>query len=355
MRFSISLLAALTSFVVGCASPAQVPVPDGVIATLPEPISNNAIALVGDTLYAFSGLHAGKSWADVTADAYACDLAGGTCRTIAPLPDGLGRLAANAATLGGKVYIFGGYSVAEDGAEKSTPEVWVFDPKAETYARAPDMPVPVDDAVVLKFADRYLLLISGWHDTDNVADVQVLDTHENRWFAATAFPGAPVFGHAGAISGDRLLICGGVKVVPPIAPQKRRSFVLSSSCWAGKISENAQEITWSKAGAAAPGAAYRRAAITLPGGDFLFYGGALNPYNYDGVGYDGVPSAPLARMDIARLGDAGQVHWQQDHAPAGMDYRGGVYWRGALITIGGMDDNQIVMDAVRAIPLPPHQ
>ena len=355
MRFSISLLTALTSLVVGCSATTPMQAPNGVIARLPEPISNTAIARVGDTLYGFGGLHAGKSWADVTADAYACDLAGGACRAIAPLPDGVGRLAANAVTLGKKIYIFGGYSVAKDGTEKSMPEVWVFDPNTQTYARAPDMPVPVDDAVVLGFADRYAVLVSGWHDHDNVADVQVLDTRENRWFAINAYPGAPVFGHAGAISGDRLLICGGVKVVPPIAPATRRSFVLSPSCWAGKISEEAQEITWKPAGGEAPGAAYRRAAIALPDGGFLFYGGALNPYNYDGIGYDGAPSAPLARMDIAHFGADGEVHWQQMSAPAVMDYRGGVYWHGALITLGGIDETQTVVDAVRAMPLPPRQ
>ncbi|MDQ7017752.1 MAG: kelch repeat-containing protein [Robiginitomaculum sp.] len=355
MRFSISLLTALTSLLLGCTATILIRPPHGVIATLPVPISNAAIARVGDTAYVFAGLHAGKTWRDVTADAYACDLAGGVCRAIAPLPDGEGRLAANAVTLGEKIYIFGGYRVAKDGTEKSTPEVWVFDPKDETYTRAPDMPVPVDDAVVLGFVDRYAVLISGWHDTDNVADVQVLDTRENRWFAINAYPGAPVFGHAGAISGDHLLICGGVKVVPPVPPQKRRHFVLSESCWAGRISENAQNIIWTKAGDTAPGAAYRRAAVALSDGDFLFYGGALNPYNYDGIGYDGEPSMPLARMDVARFDADGNLHWWQDNAPSGMDYRGGILWHGALITIGGMDETQTVMDAVYAMPLPPRQ
>ena len=355
MRFSISLMAALTSLLLGCAAPAQMQAPAGVIAHLPKALSNTAVARIDDILYAFSGLHKDKTWRDVTADAYACNLAGGVCRTIAPLPDGVGRLAANAVAHGGKIYIFGGYSVAKDGTEKSMPEVWVFDPRDETYARAADMPVPVDDAVVLGFADRYLVLISGWHDHDNVADVQVLDTEENRWFAINAYPGAPVFGHAGAISGNRLLICGGVKVVPPTPPATRRSFVLSKSCWTGIISEDAQSIDWKKTGDTAPGAAYRRAAIALSDRDFLFYGGALNPYNYDGIGYDGVPSVPLGRMDIASFGEDGEVQWRQVEAPAGMDYRGGVLWRGALVTLGGMDETQTVVDAMRAMPLPPRQ
>ena len=355
MRFSISLLTALTSLVVGCSATILTRTPHGVITTLPEPITNTAIARVGDTAYAFSGLHAGKTWADVTAKAYACDLAKGTCRSIAPLPDGIGRLASTAVNVQGKVYIFGGYSVAKDGAEKSTPEVWVFDSKTETYARAADMPVPVDDTVAMVYQDRYIVLVSGWHDTDNVDLVQVFDTKNNSWFNATAFPGNPVFGHAGAISGDRLLICGGVKVVPPVAPATRRSFVLSTACWSGKISENAQSIEWTKAGDVAPGAAYRRAALALPNGDMVFYGGALNPYNYNGIGYDGKPSAPLARMDIAHFDTDGEVRWRQTSAPSGMDFRSGILWQGALITIGGMNETQTVVDAVYAMPLPPRQ
>ena len=323
----------------------------GIIARLPDPVSNAAVARVGDTVYAFAGLHGGKTWRDVTADAYACSLKAGTCRKIAPLPDGTGRLAASAVALKGRIYILGGYSVAADGAEKSTPEVWVFDPQSETYARTPDMPVPVDDSLALGFEGRYVVLVSGWHDHDNVSLVQVLDTQKNRWFRATGWPGAPVFGHAGAISGNHLLICGGVRVVPPKAPGQRRSFVLSKACWQGTISADAQKIDWSATPDNPPGAAYRRAALALPDGRIAFYGGALNPYNYDGIGYDGAPAAPLGRVDMAGFGKNGRLTWQSSPAPAGMDFRDGLYWRGALVTLGGMDAGQRVVDTVRAIPL----
>ncbi len=354
IKISIAgLMFLLIGLVGGCSynNPDNAPA-NGMIAYLPKPVTNNAVALVGDTAYSFAGLHAGKTWQDTSADAYACDLGAGTCRTIAPLPDGIGRLAATAVTVQGKVYIFGGYTVAEDGAEKSTPEVWVFNPQGETYTRAADMPVPVDDAASLVFGDRYVLLVSGWYDTDNVANVQVLDTVENTWARATDYPGAPVFGHAGAIAGDQLLICGGVKVVPPIAPAKRRSFVLSDTCWQGEISNNAQSIRWAKLQEKPIGAAYRRAAMVLPNGDMAFYGGAMNPYNYNGIGYDGVPSTPLARIDIA---SGNPISWRTMPAPAGMDYRGALYWRGALVTLGGMDEEQQVLDRVQAISLDARQ
>ncbi len=347
------LLAFAIPALAGCQDKSKdLPSAGDIIAHLPKALGNNAVAMVGDTAYSFAGLYGGKSWRDVTAAAYACALDKGTCRALAPLPDGVGRLAATAVTVHGKIYIFGGYSVAEDGAEKSMPEVWIFDPKSETYTRAADMPLPVDDSVALTYQDRYVYLVSGWHDHDNVAAVQVLDTHENRWFSATDYPGAPVFGHAGARVGSQLLICGGVKVVPPIAPQKRRSFALSTSCWRGQISDDAHIINWTKAGDTAPGAAYRRAAFGLPNGEMVFYGGTLTPYNYNGIGYNGDPSMPIPRMDIARLSDNGQIEWRTAPAPPGMDYRGAGLWQNALITLGGMDENQQVVDRVQRLRLP---
>ena len=329
--------------------------PQGVLAHLPRPVTNAAAARIGDTVYAFAGLHAGKTWRDVTASAAACNLAQGTCRALPPLPDGLGRLAASAVAVDGKVYVFGGYSVAEDGTEHSTPQVWVFDPQSETYTRAPDMPVPVDDSAAFVFAGRYVLLVSGWHEHNNVALVQVLDTRTGRWFRSTDFPGAPVFGHAGALSGQRLLICGGVKVMPAPRPGGKRRFVLSKACWQGRVSQDARTIQWALLGDAAPGAAYRRAAAALPDGRMVFYGGTLTPYNYNGIGYDGTPAAPLARLDIARTDRKGRISWRRLAAPPGMDYRAGLVWRGALITLGGMGPAQTVLDRVQAIALPAPQ
>ena len=77
---------------------------------------------------------------------------------------------------------------------------------------------PVDDTVALVYQNRYIYLVSGWHgsgiskSTGNVNLVQVFDSQQGRWFNATPFPGAPVFGHAGGIVDDQFLIVDGVKV-----------------------------------------------------------------------------------------------------------------------------------------------
>jgi len=99
-------------FMLAACSPAM---PNGdfeVLAQLPKAVSNNAVAAVevnGRVIaYSFAGLHSGKTWEDVTADAYACDLAAGECREIEGLPDQIGRLATVAAVADNQIYIFGG-------------------------------------------------------------------------------------------------------------------------------------------------------------------------------------------------------------------------------------------------------
>ena len=51
--------------------------------------------------------------------------------------------------------------------------------------------MPVEDAVLLVYLDRYIYLVSGWHDLGNVNLVQVLDTANGTWQQATPWPGAP--------------------------------------------------------------------------------------------------------------------------------------------------------------------
>ena len=67
---------------------------------------------------------------------------------IDPVPGTPGRLAATAQAVADKVYVLGGYTVAEDGTEVSWPGVYQLDPKTNRYTELEPMPVPVDDASV---------------------------------------------------------------------------------------------------------------------------------------------------------------------------------------------------------------
>ena len=82
-------------------------------------------------------------------------------------------------------------------------------------------------------------------------------------------------------------------------------------------------------------------------GSVLFVGGSENPYNYDGIGYNGEPSQPAA--DILRY-DLQSRSWTTltTDIPASMDHRALVSFDGGWLTVGGMLSEQRVTDRVVA-------
>ena len=317
---------------------------------LPTPHANNAVAALGAgpgrRIYSFNGLRAGKSFRDTSREAWVFEGAAGRWRRLPDLPAAGGRLASVAVALGEAIYIFGGYTVAEDGAEVSTPEVFRFDPNMEDYRRLADMPVPVDDAVAFAYAGRYIYLVSGWHDTGNVNLVQVYDAALNRWFRATDYPGPAVFGHSGGAVGQRFVIADGVAVIGETAG--RRRFGAVDDVWLGEIDvADPAKIAWRALPPHPNGPLYRMAAMgDAERGRIVFAGGADNPYNYNGVGYDGAPARPSDRifaydLDAERWVDLGR------RARATMDHRGLIRIDAAYATIGGLDETlDVVGDVV---------
>jgi len=313
-----------------------------------EPVANNAVALHSGKIYSFAGLGAGKTWTDVHAKAFACDIDTQACETLPPLPDGKGRLAATAQTIGDLIYIFGGYTVAEDHTEVSTPEVFAFDPKTKSYSRRADIPVPVDDSFSYVYQDRYIYLISGWHKDTNVSDVQIYDTVADSWSRATDWPGAPVFGHAGGGVGTVMVICDGVEIIPPKDANSRRTFETISACWRGDINPNdITDINWTRLPQLPGKGLYRMAATGVPTRNLvLFAGGSDNAYNYSGIGYNKIPSAPSAHVwayDIA----AEKFITFKDKPKATMDHRALIdLGNGRFAIMGGMGKGQVVLSGL---------
>jgi N-acetylneuraminic acid mutarotase len=319
----------------------------GGIPDLPLAVSNNAVASArvnGETrLYSFMGLGKGKTWLDITRRAF--EFSGGHWRDLPEVPVADGRLASVAATAGGQVYLFGGYTVAEDGHEISTSEVLRFDPETRTYTPVAPMPLPVDDSVALVRDDRWIYLISGWHMDRNVADVQVYDTGTGTWAKATDFPGSAVFGHAGAMLGDALVVCDGVTV--QVSPGEKRGFAASDECWHGRVaSDDPRRIQWRRIAAHPGPPRYRMGAAADPiSGRLLFAGGSENPYNYDGVGYDGNPTPASARVQAYDV--AGDTwHELPDLPVPSMDHRGLPAFGDGWVLIGGMRNSQDVSAGV---------
>ncbi len=316
---------------------------------LPRPVTNNAVASVktddNEYLVSFAGLGEGRTHADTLDNTWVFNGSTGEWAEAAPLPGGVGRLAAAAAVVHGIAYVFGGYSVADDGSEVSTPWVHAFDPVTGNFEERAAMPVPVDDAVAVAFGNRYIYLISGWHDVGNVNLVQRYDSQSDSWAQATPTPGSGVFGHAGGIVGNTIVYCDGVAIEPHA--DRRRDFVAVDECYRGIIDlTDSRRIDWRTAPAHPGSPRYRMAAAgdaTL--GGVLFLGGSENPYNYNGIGYDGEPAEPA---NGALLFDLAKGEWRKLSigGTATMDHRGLVPYGPSFATIGGMRRGQRVIRTV---------
>ena len=316
------------------------------VPPLPIPHANNTVtSLVLNSkshIFSFAGLTKGKTWRNTSKSAFMYIEGENNWQILPDLPVKEGRLAASAQGVGDKVYIFGGYTVAKDGSEKSTPEVFAFDPKQKTYAKVADMPTPVDDMTTFTYKNRYIYLVSGWHDNGNVNLVQIYDTIKNTWKRGTNYPGTPVFGHAGGIVGNKFVIADGVAVVGK-TDKGRRIFDTVNEGWLGTIdSKDHTKIKYRRLPQLPGKGHYRMAGV---GDDktnqVIFVGGTSTAYNYNGIGYDGTPAKASKHVFAWNFA---KDKWTalKDKPIASMDHRGMVKIKGTWNTIGGLNKNREV-------------
>jgi Kelch motif len=317
-------------------------------------VANNAVALAevdGDNhLFSFAGLGPKKTYDAVMSKAFSVNMVTGESKPIASLPDNRGRLASIAATVNNRIYLFGGYTVAADHSEVSTPEVYRYDPDIDSYELVSKMPTPVDDSVALVYKNRYIYLVSGWHNTNNVDLVQVFDTKNNQWFSATNYPGNPVFGHAAGIVGNQLLVADGVKVVARV--NGKNQYAASEQNWLGEIDpSNPALIQWQAIPKHPYPALYRMAAVGVPKKNLiLFAGGSDNPYNFNGIGYDGNPSKPSDKVFGYNLETSQWQGFQPLEFPS-MDHRGLLFDGQQFYIAGGMTKTQEVTGKIQSFML----
>jgi hypothetical protein len=317
------------------------------LPVMPAPVTNNAVAAATvdgrelvfsflglDSTRLFSGIH-DRAFQYVVGDAEWSEIAG----------PGAGRIAGTAQSVNGKIYLFGGYTVAEDGSEKSLPDLDIYDPATGVWSAGKPMPLPVDDAVSGVWRDSLIYLVSGWHDTDNVRDVQIYDPFTNSWQAATPIPGAPVFGHAGGIAGDAIVFADGVRT-HDVAPR----FRITGAAYLGSIDpQDPTRIEWRELPPHPGSPLYRMASLGV-GQRVIFAGGTDNPYNYNGIGYDGRPSGPSVAFFAYNV-ETGAWETLADKTLPSMDHRGFAVLEDRLIIVGGMLGDQRVTNRVQMIHL----
>lgn len=340
-KFAVALV--LSACGQGRDSVAQVTIPD-----LPMAVTNNAVAIDATngavTLYSFLGLDSTKRFDGITGRAFRLTLGNDRWEELPPVPGSRGRLAATAQAIRGEVILIGGYTVDSTGAERSVPEVDIWDPRSGAWRAGAPMPLPVDDAVSGVWRDSLLYLVSGWHDVDNVTAVQIYDPATDRWTMATPIPGPGVFGHAGGVVGDAILFVDGVS-----RNETRPRYRLKAQAWRGEIDPgNPERITWTSI-PSHPGPPLYRAAAGVCGTRLVLAGGTDNPYNYDGIGYDGVPSEPRAGVVVYDV--AAGVWIESSPAPmATMDHRGLLIGRDGMFVVGGMRSGQVVSAGTVILP-----
>lgn len=342
----------LASFLLLLLSGALPAVAGSGVEPLPDPISNNAVAMLKVhgkiLLFSFMGIGPKKTPDAITNTAFFLDAKEGKWSAIRPVPGTAGRIGAAAAGIEDDLFLFGGY-VADAQGGITVPDVGVYHPASDRWLRGADLPVAVGDSVIGVFRDRYIYLVSGRSNREVVNNVQVYDTQKGKWAQATPIPGPPVFGHAGALVDDAIVYVDGTRKNPSGNGPR---YVASDECWMGKIDHHDHtRIEWTKLPNHPGTARYRIAA----GGSekdqkIYFAGGTDNPYDYSGIGYDGKPSEPSPMTFDFNL-HTGKWETIDENTPdPTMDHRGLLVTHEGLVLIGGMKKGQKVTDEVTLLP-----
>jgi hypothetical protein len=328
----------------------------GPVSLSPAPVarSNWAVARLGDQVFTFYGLGPDKTSSDIARDVYALNLRSGLWRKVGDIPVERGRLASTAITVAGAIYVVGGYTVSPSGAETSTPEVLRFTPDSGRFATETLMPTPVDDTVAMPWRDRWVVLVSGWHNNANVSDVQVYDTKTKKWTSGTPWPGTPVFGHAGGLVEDSMVICDGVTATKQA--DGKNLFAITNDCREGSLdASRVGTVRWRRLPAHPGAPLYRAGAVGSSASgvaQIVFAGGSGRPYNYNGIGYDHTPSEPSSEV-FSFAPERGVWEAHAALPEAGMDLRGLIALDGTYGLFGAMRSNQRVSGDIIQFSLKP--
>jgi N-acetylneuraminic acid mutarotase len=312
---------------------------------LPVPVTNNAVAAVrinGQLLvYSLMGLGPQKDWKSVTNGAHALNVKYDKWTAIRPAP-GSGRLGTVAAGAADQVFLFGGYVLDPSGLEQILPDLSIYDPIGLRWHTGPEMPVAVRDAAAGVYRDRYIYVVGGLSNAGPTNQVQIYDIEGKKWLQGAASPGAPVFGHAGAVAGDTILYVDGAEKNPAGG---KIGYVPSDECWMGKIDHHdPRRIEWKKLPPHPGAARYRIAAGGAEKEQRVYFaGGSDTVYDFTGVGLDGKLAEPSAVIFALNLKNGSWETVKGNNPNPTMDHRGLIVTSDGLVVVGGMAGGQKVV------------
>lgn len=348
VKIQLSLILAFLFFLAGKSVAQQL------LASMPEPVSNNAVVgystdALEQFVYSFAGIGAGLTHNDVHQKCWKYDLFTDQWTALPDLPSGPSRVAAGASVVKDKIYIMGGYHIFQNGNELSLSEVHILDTRSDSFlANGKRIPIPTDDHVQVVWRDSLIYLVTGWSQTTNISQVQVYDPAHDSWAQATPVPSAgayKVFGGSGCIIGDTIYYAGGARIGTNFPPTNYlRKGVINP--------DNPLEIEWTIQ--ETDDAVGYRMASDVAFGKPIWLGGSSVTYNYDGVAYNG--SGVVSPTGQVKVYDTSADRWIYHNSimrPT-MDFRGtAAVTTNSWILAGGMKEDQQVTDEVQLIILPP--
>ncbi len=316
------------------------------VGNLPEAVSNNAQCegFVGGVpyLYSFGGIDPTKSYSGIHLRSFRYNAQTNSATQLPDLPDTLGKIAAAANRIGDTIYITGGYHVFSNGNELSSSKMHKFNTQTNTFmADGPDIPQATDDHVQVVWRDSLLILITGWKNTTNIANVQIYNPSTNLWSAGTPIPNNHTyksFGASGLVLGDTIYYFGGAR--------STFGFTIQNALRKGVINPlDPTQIDWSFEVIDPLVVGYRMAATTV-GQTLHWLGGSEVTYNYNGIAYNNSGGVPPSNRDLYTHSDF--TNWQtQLISELPMDLRGLADINDSVKYIaGGMISNQTVTDKV---------
>ena len=165
------------------------------LAPVPTPRSEVAAATMNGKIYVFGGFGSGAT----ANEEY--DPLTNTWRGRAPIPRGVNHAAAQA--FGGKIYLIGGF----DGSFRPVDTVWAYDPEIDAWTRKADLPTP-RGALGASVVKGKIYAIGGRGFEGDVGTTEEYDPATDTWRTRSLMP-TPRDHIAISVVDDKIYVIGG--------------------------------------------------------------------------------------------------------------------------------------------------